>query len=207
MNQLIETLTNEPEYLLGAMGIVFLARELTPGGPTGRQVALKVMHPHLASEAQVRGRFAREAAILRKLEGPHVCRILASGECKNPGGGEDLLCLALPRNTLCQFAFAGISKPVTGDSHAHRTHLIRIAFTLERRRSRPRQRTRLRAGYARLWRRDLLQLFQPRSVPDGPHRAGRRVHSQSPRRDERGPPPQAAPIRRRDGSAGQSSRH
>lgn len=87
--------TYEVEGILGegGTGVVYAAKDRA----TGAEVALKVMHPHLASEAQVRGRFAREAAILRKLEGPHVCRILASGECKNPGGGEDLLCLALPR--------------------------------------------------------------------------------------------------------------
>ena len=77
----------------GGTGVVYSARDRTSGG----DVALKVMHPHLATEEQVRGRFSREAAILRRLEGPHVCRILESGEVDNPGGGEPLLCLALPR--------------------------------------------------------------------------------------------------------------
>lgn len=77
----------------GGTGVVYSAREKS----SGDEVALKVMHPHLAHEEQVRGRFAREAAILRRLEGPHVCRILESGEVENPGGGENLLCLVLPR--------------------------------------------------------------------------------------------------------------
>jgi len=77
----------------GGTGVVYSARD-TSGGA---DVALKVMHPHLASEEQVRGRFSREAAILRRLEGPHLCRILETGEVPNPAGGEPLLCLALPR--------------------------------------------------------------------------------------------------------------
>ena len=77
----------------GGTGVVYSARTKE----TSEEVALKVMHPHLASEEQIRGRFAREAAILRRLEGPHVCRILESGEVENPGGGEPLLCLVLPR--------------------------------------------------------------------------------------------------------------
>lgn len=76
----------------GGTGVVYSAHD-----KDGTDVALKVMHPHLASEAQVRGRFSREAAILRRLEGPHLCRILETGEVENPGGGESLLCLALPR--------------------------------------------------------------------------------------------------------------
>ena len=77
----------------GGTGVVYSARDES----NGADVALKVMHPHLASERQVRGRFAREAAILKRLEGPHVCRILGSGEVDNPSGGESLLCLVLPR--------------------------------------------------------------------------------------------------------------
>jgi serine/threonine protein kinase len=77
----------------GGTGIVYSAHDTA--GDTN--VALKVMHPHLASERQVRGRFSREAAILKRLEGPHVCRILGSGEVDNPAGGESLLCLVLPR--------------------------------------------------------------------------------------------------------------
>lgn len=77
----------------GGTGVVYSARDTT----SGEAVALKVMHPHLASEVQIRGRFMREGAILRRLEGPHVCRILEVGEVANPAGGVPLLCLALPR--------------------------------------------------------------------------------------------------------------
>lgn len=77
----------------GGTGVVYSARDTA----NGDEVALKVMHPHLANEAQIRGRFLREGAILRRLEGPHVCRILEVGEVENPAGGAPLLCLALPR--------------------------------------------------------------------------------------------------------------
>ncbi len=77
----------------GGTGVVYAAHEPA----TGAEVALKVMHPHLASEVQVRGRFMREGAILRRLEGPHLCRILELGEVENPGRGAPLLCLVLPR--------------------------------------------------------------------------------------------------------------
>ena len=77
----------------GGTGVVYSARDTA----SGESVALKVMHPHLASEVQIRGRFMREGAILRRLEGPHVCRILEVGEVENPAGGVPLLCLALPR--------------------------------------------------------------------------------------------------------------
>lgn len=76
----------------GGMGVVYDAVELA----TGREVALKVMHGHLAGDEQVRGRFRREAAILRRLQGDNVCPVLASGEAQDPRRpGVTLLYLAL----------------------------------------------------------------------------------------------------------------
>jgi serine/threonine-protein kinase len=79
----------------GGMGIVYDARRIQEGD----RVALKVIHQHLAGDAQIRGRFAREAAILRRLEGEHVCAILDFGEVPDPRRTRDagLLYLALPR--------------------------------------------------------------------------------------------------------------
>ncbi len=59
----------------GATGIVYDARRTLEGD----RVALKVIHQHLAGDAQIRGRFAREASILRRLDGPHLCPILDFG--------------------------------------------------------------------------------------------------------------------------------
>jgi serine/threonine-protein kinase len=62
-----------------------------------KAVALKVMHDELAGDKQVRGRFQREAAILRRLEGPHVCPILDSGEVPSEEPGKTLIYIALPK--------------------------------------------------------------------------------------------------------------
>ena len=67
----------------GGTGIVYDAVRKADGAP----VALKVMHEALAGDKQIRGRFQREAAILRRLEGDHVCAILDFGEI--PGENED----------------------------------------------------------------------------------------------------------------------
>ena len=78
----------------GGMGTVYDARRIAEGD----RVALKVIHQHLAGDAQIRGRFAREAAILRRLEGDHLCPVLDFGEVPDPRrAGVGLLYLALPR--------------------------------------------------------------------------------------------------------------
>jgi len=57
-----------------------------------------VIHAHLLGDKQIRGRFTREAAILRRLTGPHLCAILDFGELSDPTGAEDgLLYIALPK--------------------------------------------------------------------------------------------------------------
>lgn len=76
----------------GLTGIVYDARALD----SGKSVALKVMHGDLAGDPQIRGRFQREAAILRRLEGPHICPILDFGETENDEG-QATLYIALPR--------------------------------------------------------------------------------------------------------------
>jgi serine/threonine-protein kinase len=78
----------------GGMGIVYDARRLGEGD----RVALKVIHQHLAGDAQIRGRFAREVAILRRLEGDHLCGVLDSGELPDPRRDQaGLLYMAMPR--------------------------------------------------------------------------------------------------------------
>src|ERR1700733_1149262 len=78
----------------GGMGIVYDARRVAEGD----RVALKVIHQHLAGDAQIRGRFTREAAILRRLEGDHLCPVLDFGEVPDPRREDaGLLYMALPR--------------------------------------------------------------------------------------------------------------
>jgi eukaryotic-like serine/threonine-protein kinase len=78
----------------GATGIVYDALRIAEGD----RIALKVIHQHLAGDAQIRGRFTREAAILRRLEGKHLCPILDFGEAPDPRReGAGLMYMALPR--------------------------------------------------------------------------------------------------------------
>ena len=77
----------------GGTGIVYDAVRTADAMP----VALKVMHAKLAGDKQIRGRFQREAKILRALEGPHVCPILDFGEVPGEEAGTTLVFLALPK--------------------------------------------------------------------------------------------------------------
>ncbi|MDB4943189.1 MAG: serine/threonine protein kinase [Labilithrix sp.] len=79
----------------GGTGIVYDARRVSDGSP----VALKVMHPQLAGDQQIRGRFQREATILSRLHGPNICPILDVGEVEVTDGlgGQSLLYMALAK--------------------------------------------------------------------------------------------------------------
>lgn len=77
----------------GGTGIVYDAVRMSDASP----VAVKVMHAHLAGDRQIRGRFQREAAILKRLEGDHICPILELGEVPAPDGGSSVLYMALPK--------------------------------------------------------------------------------------------------------------
>jgi serine/threonine protein kinase len=78
----------------GGTGIVYDAIRKSDQSP----VALKVMHAHLAGDLQIRGRFQREATILKRLEGDHICPILELGEVPAlDGASESLLYMALPK--------------------------------------------------------------------------------------------------------------
>jgi serine/threonine-protein kinase len=76
----------------GGTGIVYDAVRTSDGAA----VALKVMHPQLAGDQQIRGRFQREATILKRLEGDHICPILELGEVPT-GDGDSLIYMALPK--------------------------------------------------------------------------------------------------------------
>ena len=62
----------------GGFGAVFKAMQL----PMNRPVALKVVLPHAASNAEVRARFRRETELAQRLEHPNTVRIYDYGEAE-----------------------------------------------------------------------------------------------------------------------------
>jgi serine/threonine protein kinase len=59
----------------GGMGTVYAVQQLS----TGRDRALKVMHPQLVENAELRGRFTQEARIGAKIGSSHVVDVTAAG--------------------------------------------------------------------------------------------------------------------------------
>ncbi|MFO0756474.1 MAG: serine/threonine-protein kinase [Byssovorax sp.] len=59
----------------GGMGSVYVVEQLS----TGQRRALKLMHPHLVQDAQLRGRFEREARVGARIESDHVVQVIAAG--------------------------------------------------------------------------------------------------------------------------------
>ncbi|MGH9870027.1 MAG: serine/threonine-protein kinase [Candidatus Polarisedimenticolia bacterium] len=55
----------------GGMGEVYRARDTR----LGRDVAVKVLPPHLSSHPEVRARFEREARSVSSLNHPHICTL------------------------------------------------------------------------------------------------------------------------------------
>jgi hypothetical protein len=55
----------------GGMGQVFLA-----DGPRGDRVAVKLLHPHVAADAQARARLGRELRTLSRVRGPHLAEVV-----------------------------------------------------------------------------------------------------------------------------------
>lgn len=60
----------------GGYADVYLARDLR----TNTIVAVKILHSHIARDPDVTARFERESTLARRLQTPHVARILDSGQ-------------------------------------------------------------------------------------------------------------------------------
>jgi serine/threonine protein kinase len=60
----------------GGMGRVYRALQLA----TGETVALKLLHPDVASDAQIAQRFKREAKLTTELTHPHIIKVVEFGE-------------------------------------------------------------------------------------------------------------------------------
>ena len=74
----------------GGMGTVYRAVVEDPVGglPAGAAVAVKVLHPHLAAEADYAERFAREGEIGLLVDDARVVRTHATGRAREPDGPE-----------------------------------------------------------------------------------------------------------------------
>src|SRR5512140_3467477 len=68
----------------GGMGEVYRAKDTR----LGRELALKVMPPHLAGDGEARLRFQREARAISALSHPHICALHDVG---SEGGAEYLV--------------------------------------------------------------------------------------------------------------------
>ena len=55
------------------------------------------MHASFAGDHQIRGRFQREAEVLRRLDGDHVCKVLDFGETPGEEPDTTLLYIAMPK--------------------------------------------------------------------------------------------------------------
>src|SRR5919202_4653999 len=66
----------EARVARGGMATVYLALDRR----LDREVALKVMHPHLADDAQFTARFIREARAAARLSHPNVVAVFDPGE-------------------------------------------------------------------------------------------------------------------------------
>src|SRR5271165_6609176 len=60
----------------GGMGEVFRAKD----SKLGRQVAIKVLPPHLAANAEARERLRREAQAAASLDHPFICKVFEIAE-------------------------------------------------------------------------------------------------------------------------------
>jgi serine/threonine protein kinase/predicted esterase len=75
----------------GGMATVYLARD----EKHDRNVAVKVLHPDLASAVGAE-RFLREIGIASRLQHPHVLTLIDSGEATDPTSGERILYYVMP---------------------------------------------------------------------------------------------------------------
>ena len=114
----------------GGMGEVYRARDTR----LDRTVAVKVLHAHVASDADARARFEREARAVSHLQHPHICALFDIGR----HGATDYLVLEyLDGETLADKLAAQAGRPLPlaealtiaiqiaqALDHAHRRQLI-----------------------------------------------------------------------------------
>ena len=104
----------------GGMGVVYRARDTR----LDRVVAIKVLSPHLTSDAQFRARFEREARTVAALTHPHICTLYDVG---HEHGNDYLVLEYLDGQTLA----ARLQKGALPLDHAIR-YAIEIADALDK---------------------------------------------------------------------------
>jgi hypothetical protein len=73
-----------PFRLLGRLGEGGMGRVYLGESPGGRKVAIKVVHPHYASDPGFRSRFAREVAAARQVGGFHTAGVVGADPGADP---------------------------------------------------------------------------------------------------------------------------
>jgi serine/threonine protein kinase len=73
-----------PFRLLGRLGEGGMGRVFLGESPGGRKVAIKVVHPHYASDPEFRRRFAREVATARQVGGFHTAGVVGADPGADP---------------------------------------------------------------------------------------------------------------------------
>jgi serine/threonine protein kinase len=73
-----------PFTLLGRLGESGMGRVYLGTSPSGGKVAIKVVHPHHASDPEFRRRFAREAAAAREVEGVRIAAVVGADPDADP---------------------------------------------------------------------------------------------------------------------------
>lgn len=116
----------------GGMATVYLATDLR----LDREVALKVLHPHLSVDDSFLDRLGREAKAAARLSHPHVVGVLDQGEEQSDGGrlaylvmeyipGHTLRDVLNEQSTLTpRLALAYLDAVVDGLAAAHRAGLV-----------------------------------------------------------------------------------
>jgi len=73
-----------PFRLLGRLGEGGMGRVFLGESRGGRKVAIKVVHPHYASDPEFRRRFAREVAAARQVGGFHTAAVVGADPSADP---------------------------------------------------------------------------------------------------------------------------
>ncbi|MEL6430570.1 MAG: serine/threonine-protein kinase [Planctomycetota bacterium] len=104
----------------GGMGVVFRATR-TDG--RGREVALKLLHPHERNEPGAQERFAREARAIERLDHPSIVRVVDHGEVAYGGIETPFIAMTYHAGaTLDRFVASGRDRALRSPSETSGSH-------------------------------------------------------------------------------------
>ena len=112
----------------GGMATVYRAEQM----PLGREVAVKVLHPHLARDREMTERFRREAEAAAQLVHPFICPLIDFGESGETvylvmpylGGGSLADRVQKERVVAPDFMAAAAAQVAVALDHAHRRGVV-----------------------------------------------------------------------------------